>query len=361
MASQEFGRVLATTIADYTMGAEDNVIRNRKILALLKAKGRLAFNEFGISINWGVRWNRHDDGDTIPFARSNNYRRAELPWRGYVMSDLITVKEKLMNRGKAALIKYTSEIVEQMTDDFTDRFPKQIYIDGDAAGNSKLMHGFDSFTIASQQSGNFVATPNDTYAGIVTNLANYGGSWTGTWPLGLGDPSYDFWAPIIVDYTNTAWSAATKTWPNTCHEALRFGIIASKRNDSKKGRLDCIFLDRELYRQWETLLDTKERVMVQPGSATADPTLRNLGWGDVQDFEGTEITWEFGVPVDTAGIAQGYGFNIDEMQILSLEDRLFVSGGPYFDEASQADRYVIRNWSNMKYNPRYFAKWAKYS
>lgn len=41
MASQEFNRVLQTTISEYMLGAEDNTIRNRKFLALLKAKGRI--------------------------------------------------------------------------------------------------------------------------------------------------------------------------------------------------------------------------------------------------------------------------------------------------------------------------------
>ncbi len=366
MASQEFNRVIQTTISDYIAGAEDNVIRNRKILAFLKAKGRIEFNAFGKNVDWGVRWKRHDitgyaDGDTIAFQRSDNYKRANLDWRGYVMGDIVTVKEKLMNRGKAALISYVSEMVENMMEDFEDKFPKQVYIDGDAAGNVRLIHGFDSFTIASQQSGNYVATPNDTYAGLVTNLGNYGGSWTGSWPVGVGDPEYDFFAPTIVDYTNSAWIAATKTWANTCHEALRFLIIKCKKNDSMKGRLDTIFLDGELFRQWEALLDTKERVLAMPGSTGAMPTLRNLGFGDVQDFEGTEITWEFGVPADASGNPQGYAWNIDEVKLLSLQEKLFVSGGPYFDEASQADRYVVRMFGNMKFNPRYFGKVAKYT
>ncbi len=348
------------------LGAEDNVIRNRKILAMMKAKGRITFNHSGTALNWGVRYKRRNidgyaDGDTLRFARSDNFKRAEIPWRGYTMNDMVTKKEKLMNRGKPALIKYVSELVDQMSEDFTDRFHKQLYIDGDAAGNTKGIHGFDSFTVASQQAGNYVATPNDTYGGLTTNLGNYGGSWTGTWPVGTGDSEYDFWAPTIVDFTNTAWIAATKTWPNTCHEALRFAIIKGKKNDSQKGNLDTILLDGELFRQWEALLDTKERVLAQPGSAGAKPTLRNLGFGDVQDFEGVEISWEFGVPADASGNAQGYGWNFDEAELCSLQDRLFVPEGPFYDEASLSDRFAIHMFGNMKMNPRYFAKLAQYT
>ena len=366
MASAEFNRVLQSTIAEFMLGAEDQVMRNRKLLALMKAKGRISFNHSGTEMNWGVRWKRRDidgyaDGDTLQFARSDNFKRANLPWRGYTMNDMVTKKEKLMNRGKPALIKYVSELAELMMDDFTDRFNSQLYIDGNAAGNAKKIHGYDSFTGATVSAGNLVATPNDSYAGLTTNLAAYGGSWTGTWPVGSGDAEYDFWAPIIVDYTNTGWTPSTKTWANTSHEAIRFGIIKGKRNDSVKGMLDIVLLDGELYRQWEALLDTKERIMVQPGGAGSRPTLRNLGFGDTQSFEGAEITWEFGVPADAGGLAQGYGLNIDEMELCSLQDRLFVSEGPFYDEASLSDRFAIHMFGNMKFNPRYMAKWAAYT
>jgi len=386
MASQEFNRVLQTTIAEYMLGAEDNTIRNRKFLALLKAKGRLTFNHSGTELNWGIRYKQraltgYADGDTIQFARSDNFKRANLPWRGYTMNDMVTKKEKLMNRGKPALIKYVSELVENMMEDFTARFHQQLYIDGGAAANAKLLHGFDSFcsTIVAQgtQAAGagtvFVATPNNTYASLSTNPGTYGGTWNSSWPSGWGDSEYDFWSPILVDFEAGGWPETTKTWPNTCHDALRYGIIKCKRNDSIKGMIDVVMLDQELYRQWLPVLDLKERVIVQPGSGSdsgtgkgARPTLRNLGFGDVQNFEGAEVTWEFNVPqATTAGksgnTAQGYGFNMDEMELCSLQDRLFVSEGPYYDEATLSDRFAIHMFGNMKFNPRYFVKWGSYT
>ncbi len=367
MASQEFNRVLQTTIAEYMLGAEDNVIRNRKILALMKAKGRITYNHSGTNMDWGIRWKRrpitgYADGDTVNFQRSDTFKRANLPWRGYVMNDLVTDKEKLMNRDRPALIKYISELVENMSEDMTDRYHRQLYQDGNASGNGKFIHGLDSFLAATQQSGNYVGVNSSTnYGGLSCVLGNYGGSWTGTWPVGEGDAEYDFWSSVIVDYTNTGWGYSPDTWVNTCHDALRFGIIKSKRNDSQKGLIDIVMLDGELYRQWEKLLDTKERVFVQiPGDALgARPTLRNLGFGDTQAFEGAEITWEFGVPADASGNPQGYGLNIDEMELCCLDDRIFKSLGPFYDEASMADRYMIRQFGNLKCNPRYFAKWVQ--
>lgn len=374
MAAQEFNRVLQTTISEYLLGAEDNTIRNRKFLSLMKAKGRIEFNHEGTDLNWGIQYRQraltgYADGDTVSFSRSDNFKRASVPWRGYVMQDLVTDKEKLMNRGRPALIKYISELVESMSEDMTQRYGPQFYQDGNAAANAKTLMGLDTFEgTASQQAGSagvgpYVALPGNTYGGLSCALGNYGGTWSGLWPVGTGDVEYDFWSPIIVDYTNASWGYSPNTWVNTCHDALRFGILHSKRNDSQKGLIDIVMLDRELFRQWEKLLDTKERVYVQiPGDAMgARPTLRNLGFGDVQAFEGAEITWEFGVPTDPSGNPQGYGLNIDEMMLCCLDDRIFKPMGPYYDEASMADRYMIRQFGNTKFNPRYFVKWAQYT
>jgi hypothetical protein len=359
----EFNRVLQTTIAEYLLGAEDNVVRTRKILALAKAKSRITFNHSGKELDWGIRYKRrgiegYADGMTLSFGRSDVFKRATLPWRGYTMTDMVTKKEKLMNRGKPALIKYVSELVDAMMDDFGEAFNGQLYIDGNASGNELLLHGIESFFGTSGTTGK-VGTPADTYAGLSTAPGTYGGAWTGTWPGGTGDPEYDFWSPVVVDYTNTNFAATTKTWPNTCVEAIRFGILKAKRNDSKKGMLDLVIHDQDLYEQFVTSLDSKETIEVKTGPG--EPTLRNLGWGDTIWFEGCEHTWEFGVPTDSAGEKQSYGLNFDQMELCSLQDRLFVSEGPFYDEASLSDRFAIHMFGNLKFNPRYFVKWKKIS
>lgn len=365
MASQEFNRVLQTTIAEYMLGAEDETIRNRKLLALMKAKGRITFGHYGTQLDWGIRYKQRDidgyaDGDTLSFQRSDLSKRANVPWRGYTMTDMVTKKEKLMNRGKAALIKYVSEMVEGMMEDFQVRFHKQLYIDGNASGNSKKIHGFDSFTGTSgASSGNYIATPSDSYASLNTDLGSYGGTWTGTWPSGEGDSEYDFFSPILVDNTNTGFGASTHTWAANAVDIMRFGIVKAKRNDSKLGMIDVVLLDGELYRQYETLLDTKERAIVQQGQGL--PTLRNLGFGDTIWFEGAEVTWEYGVPNDASGDPQGYGFNVDMLELCSLQDTLFSSEGPFYDEASLSERFAIHMFGNMKWRPRYFVKFASYS
>lgn len=363
MAANEFNRVLQTTIAEYVTGAEDDVIRNRKILSMLKAKGRITYGHEGTQLDWGIRYKRRNlegyaDGDTLQFARSDTFKRAQLPWRGYTMQDMVTKKEKLMNRGKAALIKYVSELVTLMMDDVGDRFHSQLYLDGNASGNERKIHGFDSFTGVSGTSGK-CGSPSDTYAGLSTALGTYGGSWTGTWPNGDGDPEYDFFSPILVDATNTGWTSSTKTFAANPVEQLRYGILAAKRSDSKKGMLDAVLLSSPDYSAFATTLDSTEHVYVQAGGS--GPSLRSFGWGDIQNFEGVEITWEFGVPNAADGTTQGYGWNWDQCELMSLQGQLFASEGPFYDEATLSDRFAIHFFGNMKFEPRYFCKWLKVS
>ncbi len=52
---------------------------------------------------------------------------------------------------------------------------------------------------------------------------------------------------------------------------------------------------------------------------------------------------------------------MDEFEICSLQDTLFSPEGPFYDEASLSDRFAIHMFGNIKWNPRYFAKWATYS
>jgi hypothetical protein len=103
--------------------------------------------------------------------------------------------------------------------DIEEAFGDELYVDGNASGNEGRIHGFESWLGNSGAATNgYVATPSDTYAGLSTTLGNYGGTWSTpprntNWPDGKGDPEYDFWSPLLVDYTDTAWKAAPRPGP----------------------------------------------------------------------------------------------------------------------------------------------------
>lgn len=357
----DWSRIVNTTIKEYIRDVEINVMRNRKLTALLQSKGRVSMNHSGDGMDWKVRYKRapmvgYADTDTITFSRRDKWKTAQLDWRGYVISDSMTKGEKLKNKGVPAIVQLYAGIAKGLLEDMEDEFGDEMYINGYASGNQKRMHGIESFfnsATAGSGLGVPVGVTSATYANLSTQLGYYGGQWgngvSATWPNGAGDAHYDFWSPVVVDYTNTNLTATTKTWPNTCVESLRYGIIKSQRNKSQNGMLDMILLENELYRQWLAQLDTKERIIINRGSKSGG--LQQFGFTDVQNFDGVEVTWEYGTP---AGV--GYGFNVDQMELRSMQGQLFVPEGPDYDVASKSWRFSVDFFGNLVFNPRYMCK-----
>lgn len=358
--------IAETTIRDYIRDVEDDILRNRKLLAMMRAKGRITFNHSGTQMDWKIRYKRalpkgYADMDTQTFPRRNRHKTATLEYRGYSLAESISKLDKLKNRGVPAIVKVLETKVESMVEDMEEFFGDELYIDGGAAGNGKRIHGIESIMGNSGvQANGFVASPSATYAGISTALGNYGGAWTAsggnsTWPIGKGDANYDFFSPTLVDYTNASWQASTKTWPNTCIEAMRFAILKLMKNKSEKGRVNMVLLENELYRQFIEAIAAKERIVVQRGSSDST-SLTGLGFGDVTNFEGTEVTSEFGMPVNT-----GYLWNMANMELRSMQSTLFMNEGPFDNEEAKTTRFSIDFFGNMMFRPRYFGKLFAYS
>ncbi len=355
----EWAGVVSTTTRDFIKGEEVAILRNRKLLALLKEKGRITMNHEGTEVQWQVRYKHsplsgYDDMDTVSFSRLNRWKNAVLPWRGYSATDVMSQKEILMNKGAAALVRRYSTLAKNLMQDIEEQIGTELYVDGNATGNSKRWHGIESFMGNSgAASGGFIATPSDTYAGLSTALAGYGGSWSGNWPDGTGDVHYDFWSPLIVDYTDTAWSASTKTWPNTCLEALRYGILMAQKNKStNRNKMDVILVTSNMYRQFLDKLQQEENLHVT--SKDGNSGLYELGFRDIQNFDGVDITWEYGVP---SGV--GYGWVMDDLELKSLSDQLFYSKGPDYNLADQTYRFFVGTFSNLSFGQtRHFLKFA---
>ena len=365
----EWSRIVNTTIRQYVKGETPNVLRNRKLTALLKQRGRIKYNCSGEQLDWKVRYKRAPltgfaDSDTLTFSRRNRWKTAVLPWRGYATTDSMTKKEKLMNKSVEAIVKIYDGIARMLMEDIEDQFGDEMYIDGNTAANVKRLHGIESClggtqtltaTTGAYRTANLADKtlgPSDTYAGLSTILANYGGTWTGVWPAGSGDAHYDFWSPTAVNYPSSAFSA-TATWAANAVAAIRFMIAKTQKNNSKKGQLDLILLESDLFEGLKNILDDKERFVSTPGRQ--EGSLAKLGFTDMVNFDGVEITTEYGIPATT-----GYGFNVDQMELCSLQNQLFVPEGPDFDIASQSWRFSIDFYGNLKMNPRHMGKLYPY-
>jgi hypothetical protein len=361
--------IAETTIRDYIREVEVDVMRNRKWLAMLQSRGRVEFNHSGTDMDWKVRYKRaipkgYADMDTVTFPRRNRHKTASLGWRGYNLSESISKFDRLKNKGVPAIVKLMETKVDTMLEDLEDFFGDQLYNDGNATGNEKLIHGIESFMGAGAVLANSpVATPSDSYAGINTDLGSYGGTWdlsggTTTWPTGKGTAEYDFYSPLLVSYNNAFWAASTDTWPNTCEEALAYAIIKCKKNKGglAGGPIDMVLLNDELYRQFAEKVRGKERITIVQGGGAGASTLTKLGFGDVINYEGAEVTYEYGVPVAT-----GYGFNIARMLLASMQPTLFDTQGPIENEVDKTLRWSIDFMGNLRFHsPRNFFKLFNY-
>lgn len=362
MSVAQWSRVANTTIKNYIREREVNILRNRKLPALVKKRGRITYNWSGTAMDWKVQFKRATmnpfaDGDTLDFARRDRFKSAVLDWRGYSATDSITKGEFLMNRGKEAIIRVFSEMAELLSDDVEDQFAEEFYVDGTASGNEKKMHGIESFLGNSGAvAGNGNCTPSSTFAGLSCVPGAVGGTWSSStagqaWPNGRGNPQYDFWSPVIVDYGNTLFSS-TASWDANAISAIAYGIIKSRKNKAKKGMLDLILLDEELYRKYLDIIRTKERITINRAADSSEMVA--LGFTDVVSQDGVDITWEYGMPT-----LVGYGFNVDMMELRSQQAQLFVPEGPDFDISTKSWKFSIDLFGNTVWNPKFFVKWVK--
>jgi len=351
---------------------EITTFRKFKVFSALQASGNVAMNQGGRGFDWQVRYRNipvtGNTGETPRvFARQNLWMRANLPYRGYTVTDQITKREMLENRGQAQLIDVAGKMAKRLQESMEQHLSKEVFIDGTASGNELRWHGLESMFSVIGSDGNAKTVnvadgtarnanaadpfgfPNDEYAGLKTGLGAYAGSQlaTGAWPKVQVDPEYDFWAPLVCNYTSTFFGGATATWKDQCLEAIRETVAHAKRNDSKENQIDMILLDRSLYVQFLNRLDSRERAIVSKTTG-----LRAYGFSDVVEIDGIETASDYAVP---PGV--GYALSIGNMEMKVMTGQLLEAEGPYFNEELQAYRYAVSVLANIKMkSPRNFAK-----
>jgi hypothetical protein len=367
----DWARAANTTLVKYFTDVEQTVLRNFAMGALLESQGRVTYNNGGRGWMWPIQYRLHDmtgnSGETPRnFTRTNLWKWANLEARGYQITDAITYKEYTENKSEQGIIKVFDGLTERMQQSMRQRLGPEYFVDGSAAGHETDWHGLESMygvngtvnsTDGTQRAANaadFVGYPSDTYAGISTVLGNYGGAnETGeVWPLGIADPEFDFYSPLVVNYTCTGFGGTSKTWAKQGDEALRYGLIHAQRNTNQAGQISTVFLNRSMFYDFKNLLDDKEQIQVnrnQPDGLVA------LGFRNTINFDGAEITYENAVPSKV-----GYGIPIQAVELCSEDATLLRVEGPEWDMRQQSWIAAVSTLSNLKFmSPRNFVKWAQ--
>jgi|GEM_PF-779006 len=370
-----FARTAATTLAHHIRDVEENMLRNYQLGALLEAAGRVNYNNTGEGFDWPVQYRLHavegNTGETARnFARKNLWKTANLEMRGYQTTDSMYYREFKSNGGEEGIIKVFDNFVQRLETSIEQSLGNEYYVDGGLAANSQGWHGLESmFDIkevgGTEQTVNVstgatrdknaedkVAWPGSTYAGIDCSLGAYGGAneTNQSWPEGIADSEYDFWSPLVVNYTSTKFNedaSVNHTFALQGDEAMRYAIIHAQRNTSQNGQITNIMLGRDLYMDLLNLIDDKQRIQV-----TSEHQLRALGFKNTVNFDGVEVSWEAAVPTGV-----GYGLNYDNIELKSMDSSLLRAEGPEYDIHSQSFNAVVSTLSNLKFSsPRNFFK-----
>ena len=379
--SGEWARLASTTIADYFKGVEDKLGTNNKLFGLLKAAGNIKYNCTGDGFKWQVEYREvpltvNNGEQAITPQRQDYVKQPGLDYIGYVVSDMMTKREKLKNAaGPSQLVDYFKEMAKRLERNALRRFTEEFYINSAASGNAGRLSGIETFmgtngTVDTSgpnvgnivplsrtaNAADIVGFPSATYAGVSTVLGNYGGVWrmpttndaNSIWPGGSGELSVDFFSPTIVCYNSTYFAGSTNTWKDQCVTATRFLITNMQRYDQgDKPNMSKIFLDRNLYRQYLDKQESKEHAYVK-----SETSLRSLGFEDVFNQDGCEITWEWGIPASV-----GYGFNIADMELRSMQDRVWEVSDVEFERLNNSYYVVADFHGQQKYHaPRKFGK-----
>lgn len=365
--AEEWSGVINTTAPRYLKGAIDATIRERLLLSLMKKRGRISTGNYGFNLNWDVEMDQppvqaYGDGGVIDFSRHDLWQQLVIDVRGYVATDTMTGKEKLMNAGDVAIIKRYDRIMPNLMKSIRDRFGTELYVDGYATGNSQRLIGIESFCgTGTTAAGDRIAQPSDTYAGKSTAVGQFG-SWSNAlstypnaaiasdWPDGQGTASYDYLSPKLLNWSSTNWGTSSTAWEDNCERVIAQAVIWTALTSGASGRVGLFLLSGRLFYGYRNKISAKQRIII-PHKDSDD-----LGFPDALNQEGAAIHYEFGLDANT-----GYGFNLDEMELCSWGKELFNSAGPEYSIQTDSWLFKVGFFGNAKFNPKAFCKLYNYA
>jgi hypothetical protein len=303
--------------------------------------------------------------DLIDYATHDKYLVPTLNWAASITTDAMSAMQQMMNKGPEAIIKHLDTIMPDLEKSLMDDMASQLFLDGNATGNEKKWSGIETFLAerTTPAAGDTIAEPGDTYAGLNTNLADQGGTWSavGTannatlandWPDGTGDYEYDYYAPKLVNWSSTGWGTGLTTWQANAEYALRQTLSWCQVSGGEDGKLDLFLTNSKMFTQYKNAQAARQQINVQP---TTSP-LWALGFRDVMNLDGVDITSDYNVPANKC-----YGLNFDSMRMYSLNPQLFWSHEPEYDPRTLGTLFVLGAFGQFSFMPKSFALLENYA
>jgi hypothetical protein len=330
----EFARVLKTATDRYVKGANNETIENSIVLRELKRRNRIKYNYSGKALTWQLKYKQRtltpvEDMEAIQFARQNLYEQPTLPWRGYRMQDAISEKERLMVKGNEALVQIWPGKMESIMEDANDRLNVEMFIDGNASGQTEQFHGLESIFGYTAHATNTYAAGNESYAGLTLNATH------GT----ASDASA--YTPKLVNEGSTALSS----WTTNPTKIVRYLISACTIKNNRRGRPDMVLMNEARFLAFKDALASEERYIV--GSKEQSNIKAGI---EELTYDGVRLTWDYDCGADRC-----YCINFDHIELCLLTPRLWYSKVGY-DHSRDAHTFSVNIWGNLKMNPRYQGK-----
>lgn len=374
--SDEWVGVVTAAAPKYLQGAVDLTIRKRLILAMLERRGLITTDYLGsheerFDVDWkDAPIESYGDGATVVYSRRDYLKQAAFDWRGYIGTDLMTLKEMEMAKpGPHVLVNRYKRILPKLTKGLRKQIGLEFYVDGYAAGNENRFCGIESFCGADTSYdstgadvADIIAKPSDTYFGLSTAV-HQGGTWSANlttkpnaniaydWPEGEGSPEFDYWSPKLYNWGSTTWLGGSdttfvKNGPVCLRTMIQHLSLAS---NVESASLYCVMAGH-LLRDFKTAMDTYKQTVLP------HPEARDLGFPDVLNYEGLALQAEFGVPVNTF-----YACNVDTTELCIISPKLINSKGPFWDPDSFSWKFAVYTFGNFKFLPKNCAKGYPYA
>ena len=361
----ENSQLLIATAKKYVKGAADLTRRNRLWLAMLESQGLLAFNAEGYDLNDVVEFSQPEmttfgDNDDVTYANHSAYKSRTTDVRGYKMTDMLSLKQFLMNRGELQIVALYDRKSKNLEKAFRDKFSKELYVDGNATGNDQRFHGINSFMGAGAcAAGDIVAKCDDEYLGLYTAQGYYGGTWSTDlaaadrpnatlatdWPDGNGTTEYDFYSPKLVNASSTAWPSGSTKWQDNAPDILTsIGIWChSTLGDGEFGMLH--MMGTHYFQGLARSQSPKLRAMVPYTGADLGINVKNAFV-----YDGSIIKYEFDCPADEC-----YSLTPSAMEGFFLQDSLYTLES-FKEQNQQTYNMILYSFGNFRWMPKYFAK-----
>lgn len=370
--SNEAALLTKATAPKFYKKAADLTWRSRLWLAMLYKYGVIEFNATSFSVTWNAEVKQPDvqqygDAGAISFSEHDALQQFTTDVRGYIATDRLSIKKELMNRGATQLDNLKANKPIRLVKALKNTLSGELYIDGNASGNSNRFHGIKSFTGAgSVAAGDKIAMPSDTYAGLSTALGTLGGTWSSDlasadrpnatlandWPFGHGSSQYDPVSPLLVNTSSTGWGTGSTKWIDNCEEAMRFARIVQTARGARGEDQRTPFmhmLSSDLYAGFLSHWAPKARLDVP------HPEAARLGFTDTMNFEGDMVHYEYDTPA-----SEGYGISPSMMEMFILGPELYTELEE-FQMTTLGTNFAVYTFGNLRYQTKFFTAYDNYA